>query len=221
VTISKAGIEQARELFGPAPILTSEEPERFENFFLQLASSIGPQDFTELLLIWQFACESWNVSRYTRHATVAIERRHREHLLFMVQRAKAEERRKQLREGGRTFANSEPKDIAALADLEEKFLSADDEVGEILECAASERNHNLALQRSVCFQDQLDKLINSATRRRDDALQQLELYRTGVGAQAKQLSQKIFEGEYAKSVPLRSNAPALPLSAEVETDDRE
>ena len=46
--LTKEEIADARRLFGPAPILTSEEPERFEEFFTQLAGSLRPQDFTEL-----------------------------------------------------------------------------------------------------------------------------------------------------------------------------
>ena len=218
--MSKEDIEQARELFGPAPILTSEEPERFEKFYLQLATSIKPRDFTELLLLWHFTCDSWNLSRYTRHAAVAIERRHQEQVLFAVQRAKFEEKRR-LSQTGATFATAVPRDIAELANLEEKFLSTAEEVGDILKRKASERDHNLGLQKSIIFQDQLDKLINSATRRRDDALHQLEIYRAGLGVQAKAAAGQILDGDFQETVPLSSDAPALAPPDEVTIDDGE
>jgi len=218
--MSKEDIAQARELFGPAPILTSEEPKRFDKFYMQLATAIQPRDFTELLLIWHLTCDSWSLSRYTRHATVAIERRYQEHLLFEAQRAQFEEKRK-LSRAGTTFANAVPRDIAELANLEEKFLFTPDEVDEILLRKVSERDHNLGLQRSIVFQDQLDKLINSATRRRDDALNQLETYRAGLGAQAKEAAEQILEGEFAEAVPVSSDASALVPLDEVTIDDGE
>src|SRR6185312_12639290 len=154
MSMSKDEIDRARELFGPAPTLTSEDPQRLERLFLQLAASIKPQDFVELLLIWHFTCETWNLNRYTRHAAVAIERRHQEQLLFEARRAKFDEARR-LSGPRNTFANAVPADIAALANLEEKVLSVDEEIGEILDRKGSERDHNLALQRSIVFQDQL------------------------------------------------------------------
>ena len=218
VTMCKGDIEQARELFGAAPVLTSEEPERFERFFVQLATSIKPGDFTELLLIWHFACESWSLSRHARHAAIAIERSYKAHLFFHEQRAKLAEKRR-LAGPGSTFANSVPSDIAALANLEARFLSTDEEVKEILERTASERDHNFGLQKSIVLQEQLDKLLNSATRRRDDALSQLELYRIGLGAQAKEVAGQILDGEFEEAAPATSKAPALAPPDEVTIDD--
>jgi len=218
LSLAQQEIEQLRELFGPPPALASEEPERFEKLFIRLATSIKPQDFMELLLIWHFTCESWNLNRYARHATFSIERRRQEQLYFEAQRAKLQETRR-LPRSGTTFANAVAADIAALANLEEKVLAVDEEVGEILDRKASERDHNLALQRSIVFQDQLDKLMNSATRRRNDALNQLEIYRTGLGAHAKELAEQILDGEFEEAIPIKRNAPALLPPDEVTARD--
>lgn len=214
MAMSKENIELARELFGPSPVLTSEEPERFEKFFVQLATSIKARDITELLLIWHFACESWSLNRYTRHAAIVVERRYKQHLFFHEQRAKLAEKRRMAHTSS-PFANAAPSDIAALADLEVRILSTDEEVEAILARTASERDHNFGLEKSMVLQEQLDKLLNSATRRRDDALNQLELYRTGLGAQAKETAGQILDGEFEDAGPMSADAPALAPPDEV------
>ena len=78
MTMTREEIARARRLLGPAPILSSEEPEQFEDFFVRLASDLKPQDFIEVLLIWHFTLASWNLNRYILHAAVAIERHHEE-----------------------------------------------------------------------------------------------------------------------------------------------
>jgi hypothetical protein len=218
--MSTEDIEQARELFGAAPILTSEEPERFEKFFLHLATSIQPRDFTELLLIWHFTCESWSLSRYTRHAAVAVDRRYQESLLHQAQRAKLQETRR-LSQNRNTFANAVPADIAGLATLEENVLSVYEDVDEILKRKTSELDDNRALQGSIVFQEQLDRLIISATRRRDDTLTQLETYRAGLGAQASAAAEQILDGEFQEVAPVSTLAPILAPPDQEPNDDAE
>jgi hypothetical protein len=208
LTLTKEEIARARWLFGPAPILSSEEPERFEQSFTQLATALMLRDFIELLLLWHFACESWNLNRYTRHAAVAIERRHQEGLPQELQRARLQHAQK--KEKIRAEIRScRPADIAALAELEETIRSTADDMEEIHKRKASERDHNIAFEKSMAFQQQLDQLINSATRRRDDALAQLELYRAGLGARAKETADQILDGEYREVTDSSLRAPDL------------
>jgi len=44
------------------------------------------------------------------------------------------------------------------------------------------------------FQERLDRLINGATKRRNDALQLLEYYRTGLGRRLRELTDNIIDG---------------------------
>lgn len=115
---SKEEVAQARRLFGPAPILTSEEADHFEEFFLQLAITLKPQDFIELLLIWHFGCESWSLNRLMRHAAIAIDRRHQEGVRLKLQRARLQYAQKK-GEIKAEIRSWNPPDIAALAELEQ------------------------------------------------------------------------------------------------------
>lgn len=82
-------------------------------------------------------------------------------------------------------------------------------MNEIYKRKASELDHNIAFERSMAFQEQLDRLRTSAARRRDDALSQLELYRVSLGAQAKEAAEQILEGEYQQVIAINAEAPAL------------
>ena len=207
VIMTREEIARARWLFGPAPILTSEEPERFEEFFTQLANGLKPQDVTEVMLIWQFTVDSWLVNRAIRHAAVAIERRYVEGVRLKLQRARLLQAQKK-GEITAEIRSSIPTDIAALAELEETISSTVDDMDEIHKRKASEREHNIAFEKSMAFQEQLDRLISSATRRRDDALKLLEIYRAGLGAQAQATAEQILDGECQEVIPM-PQAPAL------------
>jgi hypothetical protein len=206
--MTKEEIARTRWLFGPAPILTSEEPERFDEFFTQLANALKPRDVMEVTLIFQFTVESWRINRASRHAAVAVERRYEEGARLKLQRARLAHAQKK----GETTAeirSCTPSDIAELAALEETIDSTLDDMDEIYKRKARERDHNIAFERSMAFQEQLDKLITSATRRRDDVFKLLEIYRAGLGAQAKDAAEQILDGDYQEVMPVCTQAPAL------------
>lgn len=207
-SMSKDQIKEARTLFGPAPILSSEAPELFEIFFEQLAICLGSRDIVEFTLIWHYAVDSWRVNRAIRHSTLAIERRYQEGVRQKLQRARLLHAQKQAASLNET-RSLKPSDIAALIALEENILSVAEDVDEILKRKAIEQDQNLAFERSMIFQEQLDKLITSASHRRDDALEQLELYRIALGAPAQDEAGTLLEGEAQEIFSTVSEAPAL------------
>ena len=79
--------------------------------------------------------------------------------------------------------------------LEEKVVEAASEIDEILERTPTELQHNRALEKSILFQEQLDKLIVSATKRFNDTLELLEHYREGLGQQLRQAAEEVLKAE--------------------------
>lgn len=76
--------------------------------------------------------------------------------------------------------------------------------------AATEHEHNYALQKSVVFQEQLNALILHQMAIRNGALQQLELYRVGLGQLTKEVTGKTIEAECEEiSEPRLTEAPSL------------
>ena len=66
------------KIFGRPPVLSTEEPEQFEELFRRMVACLKPRDTVELILIRHFVYALWEIERLTRYGTVAIERRYRE-----------------------------------------------------------------------------------------------------------------------------------------------
>jgi hypothetical protein len=76
--------------------------------------------------------------------------------------------------------------------------------------AATEREHNYALQKSVVFQEQLNALIVHQMAIRNGALQQLELYRVGLGQLTKDVTRKTIEAKCKEiNEPRLTEAPSI------------
>ena len=70
--------DQVKGVFGPPPVLSTEQPEQFEELFRRMVACLKPRDTVELILIRHFVYALWEIERLTRYGTVAIERRYRE-----------------------------------------------------------------------------------------------------------------------------------------------
>jgi hypothetical protein len=114
--------------------------------------------------------------------------------------------------------NSKPADIARLVALEDSVFEMVSDTDEIMERRATEFEHNRAFQTGIRFQEQLDKLIASRIAGRNDALQQLEHYRAGLGQLAQKAADEILDAEFEeiKSQLEQSAAPSLALSKEAQ-----
>jgi hypothetical protein len=209
-------IAQSKVLFGPAPILSTENNDCFDILWDQVIATLKPRDIVELIYVRRFIIETWTVERLSRHATVAVERRYRENLEHLHLRAKLTQAGKVSRH---PLANATPSDIAHLVVLEDYIGSVDTDLDQILTRKASELDHNRALERSIGFQESLDSLIANASRRRDDVLRQMELYRCGLGEQARQAVEQALE-DVCKPVSLEpKETPALAPSDANDGDD--
>src|SRR5262249_15686233 len=89
-------------------------------------------------------------------------------------------------------------ELSKMVELCEVIESSVEDVDALAEGRHERRReimHNQALEAGVVFQEQLDRLISAAAKRRSDALQQLEHYRAGLGRQLRELTDHIIEGE--------------------------
>lgn len=201
-----------KQLLGPAPILSTESVERFDQIFDQLIAALEPQDMVEGILIRDFAVPSWEINRNVRYRTLSLERSFKQSLDFQVQRIKSQNAKKQdLREKlAQTLAKT-PADIAHLTQLESKVFSSDKDVDEILKRTPSELDHCHALEKTIDFHKDVEFLITSLTKRRNEALQMLELYRAGLGKRVDETMNKILDAEYqvVNDQPQRIESPSL------------
>ena len=134
------------------------------------------------MFIRDYVFEAWHINRLRRHGVVAIERWYRQSQAYQVQRAKVLKTRRddRVNELAERLGQT-PADLAQLIHLEDKVLEGVGDIDDLFARKASEMEHDRALEKSIQFHEQLERLIESATARRNDALRQLELYRKGLG----------------------------------------
>jgi hypothetical protein len=209
--MSEAEILRCWALLGPAPILSSEDCKDFEETFRLVARCVQPHNMIEVVYLWHFVCASWLIKRYSRHATVAIERVAQDTRKFHAERA----RLRQQRQSNQVCVEVEkltqtPADVAQLVRMENNFDAMVKETDAIFE-GITEREHNKALQQNIVFQEQLNALIISQTAIRNDSLRQLELFRIGLGQLAAEVTEKILDGESKEVTALPHEADALSI----------
>ena len=201
-----------KELLGPAPILSTESGERFDQIFDQLIAALEPQDMVEGILVRDFAVPSWEINRNVRYRTLSLERSFKQSLDFQAQRIKSQNARKEdlRKELAQTLAQT-PADIARLTQLESKVVGSDKDIDEILSRTPSELDHCHALEKTIDFHKDVEFLITSLTKRRNEALQMLELYRAGLGKRVDETMNKILDAEYrvVDDQPQQVESPSL------------
>ena len=110
--------DQVKGLFGPPPVLSTEQPEQFEELFRRMVACLKPRDTVELILIRHFVYALWEIERLTRYGTVAIERWYRETLQLRAQHEKLQKARKEDLAWKHAEKNStKPADIAAIGSV--------------------------------------------------------------------------------------------------------
>ena len=214
---TKINLPETLTLLAPAIVLRTERQEHYDQIVAHYQACFVPKDILECTLLQRPAEATWLIMRYTRHQTVAIERWYDQSLAFQVQRIKSQNaRREALASELADKMVQKPADIAHLVEREDKVFDADQELADILERTPTELEHNRALEKSVVFQDQLDKLITSATKRFNDALELFEHYREGLGRRLRQTADQILVGEFEEvERPLEQiAAPPLATSGE-------
>jgi hypothetical protein len=150
----------------------------------------------ELLLIRQVQNESWKIMRYTRHQTLGIDRRFRESLEFQVKAQKEQAARRGALAKELAQQTGRPAtELAKALYLRGIVMSSVDDVDAILDREPTELEHNKALEAGIVFQEQLDRLINSSLKRRNDALELLDCYRAGLGQRWREISDQILDAE--------------------------
>jgi hypothetical protein len=61
------------KMFGPAPLLSSESPEKFRRLLAGLILDMKPTDLVMRMLVFEFAVFLWDAMRLRRYKTVTIE----------------------------------------------------------------------------------------------------------------------------------------------------
>ena len=73
-----ADFVELRKLFGPPPVLSSEDPKAYDAMWARILQSLNASDFIEQMLSKDLADATWEMKRYSRHKALVIERQYRE-----------------------------------------------------------------------------------------------------------------------------------------------
>jgi hypothetical protein len=194
--LTRTEVAEFSAVLGSAPVLTSESDRDYNEIWENLIVTFAPRDFMELLLIQQVQNETWKISRYTRHQTLGIDRHFRESLELQIraQKEQAARRGALAKELAQQTGRSET-ELARVLLLRGIVMSSADDVAAILNREPTEIEHNKALETGIVFQEQLDRLINSSLKRRNEAIEQLDFYRAGFGQRWQEISDQILDAE--------------------------
>jgi hypothetical protein len=193
----KLGLAEMKALLPPVPVLANESQEQFEKIFDQVLVTLKIDDMVELLLIEEFVRPAWEIARYTRHRVVAFDRKFKGYVSDKVSHLRDQQaRRAALAQRLAEYLGQRPPEVSHLVKLEDKVMEADVEIAEILKHTPSELAYNRALEQSIGFHKDLEFLITSLTKRRDQALLMLERYREDLGCRAREAVEEILDAEY-------------------------
>ena len=214
--LTKEQLNEFGALLGPPPVLSTEGAEHYNDIWTNLTACFMPKDFFEALLIKQVQDETWKIMRYTRHQAVGVNRRFRQNLKFQIERKKSQKTRREALTNQLAEKTGRPAtELAQLIQLHGLVLSSIADTDEVLQRTPTELDHNAALEAGLLFEEQLDRLINSALARRNDAIEQLELYREGLGLYWQRISDEAINqishasGEETKQIEAPPLAPRL------------
>ncbi len=191
----KYNSEQLDAIFGSAPVLSTESIDSYKAMVSLCLDSVKPGDFIEQLLVRDIVDASWEIRRYVRHKSWGIERNFRDRV-EQLERAEKEEAKKPSAFRVPAGTKEPETDADRLSELEYVIDESVPDVDNIILRKPADLDHARALEAGIEFHEKLDRLLNTAFARRDDALGQLERYRTGLGQHLRQVSSEIIDAEF-------------------------
>jgi len=209
------------KLFGPAPVLSSEDLSEYETALMYLHDCIAPKDFIEQMHVKDLADATWDIKRYVSHKTMAIEIEYQRQQEVEVKRRKhARKLQRELAERLEAKKAKEAEQADQPAQTEqgavtqfERAVELDAAVGEapadideILHGPADEVDHAKALKSTIDHHERVDRLESVARARRAAVFREIDFYRQGLGSVARRASDEIIDAEFSET---RTEAPSI------------
>src|SRR5258708_14774915 len=79
---------ELNSLLGPTPVWSTEKVEDYYKMLNKFLACLCARDFVEMMLIRDVTVATWDIIRYTRQKTLAVERKFRQRLEVQAQKAK-------------------------------------------------------------------------------------------------------------------------------------
>jgi hypothetical protein len=198
---TSTSLAELADLLGPPPVLSTENVKAYDEVKARLMQCFAPRDFMEQLLIKQVTDCTWEIKRYTRHMTLAIERKFYQLREFQAKRAAALTHMKDPNICNAGRDGHAETDAGLTNEIQTRAASAMEDVAAPIDVAPLELDHAQALEAGIEYHGQLDQLLNSAVARRNNAFDQLERYRHGWGKRLRRVSDEIIDAEFIEAAP--------------------
>ena len=227
-------LAKLKKLFGPPPVLSSEDRKAYDTIMARFMECLEPRDFIEQMFVKDLTNSTWDVRRYSRHMSLVIEREHQRHqdmeekrrqkerklksaIAEQLDAAKEASRAKETEHVGETgraeqadHAGAPTTQFERKLELEWVIDSSIPDVDEIVLAPAEECDHAKALQSGIDYFEQLDHLRSVAIARRNDVLRQIDFYRQGLGQHLRRVSDEIIDAVFSETRSTRRRPlPAL------------
>jgi hypothetical protein len=172
--LSEEKVAELWALFGPAPVLSTENQHAYEILRAAYVDLYRPANAYHVKLVRELVDTEWEISRFIRHRTKGIDRHFRQHIEMLLFHTRSQSAKNKDR--AQYLAEHQSHDTAQLAKVEALVQEAEVDIEEIRNRQPNERAHNHALEQGAAFMDQLDKWLNSATARRYNLLDLLDYH---------------------------------------------
>jgi hypothetical protein len=196
-------LAQLHRMFGPPPVLSSEDVEAFDDLLRELLACFGPSDFFAAAMVWDVAVASWEAVRWARQKPLAMERHFRGSIELQLKFANIKgELNKKFADEGSDEAASNPEPVP------------DHAIQELLFNSATPLQHNRALESSIRFIGQVDGLQAVATARRNKAIEQLAWYEENLSQRLRTVSDAFISDQASAVVLTHEAVPIVEATAE-------
>ena len=147
---------------------------------------------------------TWEISRYSDQKTLVIEREHRRHQEQEEKRHGLHARYRAERAASEAESPEQAQQVGAATTQVERMLElervVDSTISDIDHMAAvDEFSYAEALESGIKYFEQLDRLLSVSIARRNDVLEQIELYRQGLGNHLRRVSDEMIDAEFSET----------------------
>lgn len=203
-------LAELKKLFGPPAVLSTESADSYYAIMARFVECFKPEDFMMQMFMKDLTDTTWDAMRCTRHKTLAIERQYRRQLEYQARRVKEAAQRKQLAAPVKKDDENCSPVLARSFELLNVFDGMADDVKEILARTPTDIDHARALENTIEYYQHLDRMQGEAIERRNDVLEQINLYREGLGHHLRRVSDDIIDAEFSETKP--DEVPLVPTN---------
>jgi hypothetical protein len=212
--LSEEQIAALLVVFGPPPVLSSEDKEGYATLLKGHIAFYRPTHPMVVSLIKQLVDTEWEIFRFIRNRSEAIERRFRIWRNgWVAELERKNKERKQHLESLESYTNAQRQ---VIYQVEKTIKDTETRIKDLATRDATVGQHNAEMEAASDFLDRVDKYLTTATARQNNLLQLLEYY-CGPADQRSEVAEAEFKEVQPQEVKQIATPPVAP--PEVVADD--